>query len=402
MKQHHIVPYGLKVLVSVVVMLPGFIMAQENTGTSRQPLVHGSLVSEANQEDFGLLTFQYMTATSTTSCSASLLRNQWVIIAAHCVDAVNSSGQPMPDPARPGQNVLKSIAQMTLSAGGWHNPQAKGVIRVETFRPYDVAIIQVANPFNIHGSTTGYSRLIFQDGQFPYFGNPIGASLIMFGRGINKLASAEGASAKPSEMDGFYRVAYAKPSYTKDNLYWYPSENGYMIAGGDSGGPSYAWVLGGYALVGVHSKTKVTYVPGMPQTWDWATSTPEAGDCQITGVWNSILGIIGPPPPPSSDSDTLLEPPPPGFIGTFAQTPPDFQPFFIYGIRPNGELLWYRKDSKASAWQGPKTVGTSWNHFKDVISAGGNRLYALTQDNKLLWYQHDGSNTMFRRRQLTR
>ena len=27
-----------------------------------------------------------------------------------------------------------------------------------------------------------------------------------------------------------------------------------------------------------------------------------------------------------------------------------------------------------------------------MIPAGGNRFYALTQDNKLVWYQHDGFN----------
>ena len=80
------------------------------------------------------------------------------------------------------------------------------------------------------------------------------------------------------------------------------------------------------------------------------------------------------------------------FIGTFAKTPPNHQQLWIYGIRQNGELIWYRKDSNASVWQGPKTVGIGWNSFKDVIPAGGACFFALTQDGKLLWYRHDGFN----------
>ena len=34
-----------------------------------------------------------------------------------------------------------------------------------------------------------------------------------------------------------------------------------------------------------------------------------------------------------------------------------------------------------------------WNDLKDVIAAGRNRFYGLTQDDKLMWYQHDGFNS---------
>ena len=163
-----------------------------------------------------------------------------------------------------------------------------------------------------------------------------------------------------------------------------------MIAGGDSGGPSFAWVMGGYALVGVHSLTNANFVPGKPKTgWTWATSTPEAADAPLAPVWPDIVRIMGPTPVQPVVS---LSPPPPGYVGTFAKTPPGYQPMWVYAIRPNGDLMWYRKDSNAAAWQGPKRVGTGWNMFKEVIPAGGNRFYALTQDNRLLWYQHEGFN----------
>ena len=97
---------------------------------------------------------------------------------------------------------------------------------------------------------------------------------------------------------------------------------------------------------------------------------------------------------PAPTGAAMPEPfPPTGNAGTFASSPPDYQPLWVYGIQPNGELLWYRKDTQAAAWEGPRTVGVGWNGLKDVIAAGGNRFYGLTQDGKLMWYQHDGFNT---------
>lgn len=42
------------------------------------------------------------------------------------------------------------------------------------------------------------------------------------------------------------------------------------------------------------------------------------------------------------------------------------------------------------AWDGPKLVGQGWQSFRDVMSAGGSGIYAITRDGKLKWYRHDG------------
>lgn len=371
----------------LLIALGRVLAAQDGPiGTVRQPLVAGSLVNQASLEDFGLLTLQ----TVGGSCSASLLRNSWVVTAAHCVEANGSTSQQSPDPARPGQNLLNSINLIKVNAN-WKTVQEKRAIRVETFRPYDLALIQTSSPFAIHGVVTGFSRLIFQDGQFPYFGEPVGAGILAFGRGINALASGSGSTATPSSGDGQYRAAYFVPTREDDRVYWYPGGGGQTVAGGDSGGPSFSWVLSGYALVGVHSNTLVNFISGKPTTgWTWVSSITEAADTPIRPLIPRLMAIMGPLPP--GPSEPTLDPPPSGFIGTFSKTPPDFQPIWLYGIRPNGDLLWYRKDTNASAWQGPKTVGKGWTGLKDVIAAGGNRLYGLTQDGKLMWYQHVGFN----------
>ncbi len=292
-------------------------LAQEHIGTVSQPLVGGTVIDAATQEKFTLLTLS-------SGCSASLLRNNWAVTAAHCVDVTDAAGNFTPDPNRPGQNMLRPLAGMTLSAA-WKTPQTQNVVQIATFRPYDVAIVRVANPFKINGSTTGFSRLIFQDGQFPYFGEPVGADLLVFGRGINQFAQGAGATAIPSQSDGQYRIGYAKATRNEDNRYWYPSENGQMIAGGDSGGPSFARGLSGYALVGVHSLAKTQLVPGKTKDpanpWQWVAATPEAADAPLAPVvdeMNTIMGAL----PPSGLGDP---PAPTGNVGSFggghAQTP---------------------------------------------------------------------------------
>ncbi len=73
---------------------------------------------------------------------------------------------------------------------------------------------------------------------------------------------------------------------------------------------------------------------------------------------------------------------------------------FIYGILNDGHLRWYRHNGAASglgletpgAWQGPRPVWFGWGGFKQVFAGGGNVIYAITPDGRLLWYRHNGFN----------
>ena len=63
------------------------------------------------------------------------------------------------------------------------------------------------------------------------------------------------------------------------------------------------------------------------------------------------------------------------------------------GQRSGGHLVWYHHDGWADgsiAWQGPKTVGKSWNVFKQVFSGGDGIIYGVQDNGDLMWYRHDG------------
>jgi hypothetical protein len=375
----------------------------ENIGVHQLRLVGGELTNLAAQEYFGLLSMQVPGAI----CSASLLRNDWAITAAHCVEVKDTSGRPFPDLTKPGQFVVIAPATVTLSAA-WGGGQSLNGAEIVTFRPFDIALIRLAGRFSVFGDTTFYSRPLFQDGQFPYWGEDVPVLTLMFGRGINAFAQKIGNAFVMAQLDSQYRTGWAKTTRHDDHRYWFPSEGGQMIAGGDSGGPSYAWVLGGYALMGVHSMAKVQCLtgapiawqgqicgewrgPGAPPTgynpWAWVAATPESGDARIAPIAKQIEALIGPPPPAPSE-----EPQPPGFIGTFGPTPANLEPMWIYSVQDDGILLWHRKNSGEAPWQGPKAVGWGWGNFRDVIPAGGSGMYALTEEGRLLWYRHDGFN----------
>jgi len=71
---------------------------------------------------------------------------------------------------------------------------------------------------------------------------------------------------------------------------------------------------------------------------------------------------------------------------------PDYQPIWVYAIPNDGLLRWYRKDSPASPWQGPKQVSFNWQNMVDVFPAGGNRFFGVGHGGDLLWYRHNGFN----------
>jgi len=64
----------------------------------------------------------------------------------------------------------------------------------------------------------------------------------------------------------------------------------------------------------------------------------------------------------------------------------------IYAITTSGDLLWYRHEGSANGsvrWGEPKKVGSGWN-FPRVFSGGGGVIYAVTAKGELWWFRHEG------------
>lgn len=372
------------------------VASAEKIGTVRQGLVGGTEVSEKTQEAYGLLEFKM----GGGSCSASLLRNDWAISAAHCVEAKDSKGRTMKDPNRPGQNVLRPMDRFRLKAV-WGGGQSSKVTQVHTFRPYDISLLKLDKPILVNGKTTGYAREVMDD-QFPYFGSPGGAVITVYGMGINTLAFGKGDSAMPTTSDDKFRSGKFRVTREEANLYWYPSTDKQMVMGGDSGGPSFVQVGSTYTrmvLVGVHAMTLATYVEGKPTDgWDWVTSTTEAADAPIKPVWKQIEGIMGKLPE--------IAPPAEPFTGRHSAVFENTVPFgkstpssfnTLYGVKADGTLVWHRHMMTGlkpivHSWNPTKDVGTGWlAGYKEILPAGLNGMYVERDNGDLLLYRHNGS-----------
>ena len=258
---------------------------QEDLRKSQQGLIAGADVSVEDRERFGLLTIN-------NSCSAALLRNNWAITAAHCLDS--------PDPNNAGAFITVAEDSVTLTAN-WVNVQSRKSARIISFRPMDVALIRVDSPFTVAGSTRAYNRDIHRGALKPVL-------LTAYGRGIFRFAQMSGGTAVPSQRDGNYRVGFfttdEETDEGGDKLVWYPSAGGQMIAGGDSGGPSFVDVAEGQFLFGVHARCKSTCLAGQactPNSWMWVASTPRCADAPVAPIWDEIdryLGAFVPEPLP--------------------------------------------------------------------------------------------------------
>ena len=262
---------------------------KETIRTIQQGLKGGGVVIPEAQERHGLLTLG-------SGCSASLLRNNWIITAAHCVD----------DPANPPATGFVTKAEDSLVfTANWGTRQERRSERIITFRPLDIAIVRVSSPFSVNGSTGGFNREIYR--REPSVSLPI----VAFGRGINEFAEASGLFVTPAKMDGQYRVGHFKISKVDVALYAFPSDEDQSMAGGDSGGPSLTDVDGRLQLVGVHSRCAMDCVPGRMcgdwptppppanySSWQWVTGTPACQDVPVMAVWDEIDRYIGAFVPP--------------------------------------------------------------------------------------------------------
>ncbi|MFB9990956.1 tachylectin-related carbohydrate-binding protein [Deinococcus oregonensis] len=75
----------------------------------------------------------------------------------------------------------------------------------------------------------------------------------------------------------------------------------------------------------------------------------------------------------------------------------------IYGVMPNGDLRWYKHSgyltggglNDAGAWN-PRSgavVGVGWNDFRQLFAAANGVIYGIKPNGSLLWYKHSAYRT---------
>ena len=266
------------------------VHSQENTGSVQQPLVGGSVIPRETQERLTLLTLNLSGA---PVCSASLLRNDWAVTAAHCVDT------PVPPRPAPRTGWMTQPANVISLAANWSKPQRRNAVAIYTFRPLDIAIIELDRPFSVHGSTWHFRQRLWSDGSYR---NLMHYNFTMFGRGISQFAQP----GIMSSNDNKYSVGYSKILRIDDGLYWFRDEARAAIAGGDSGGPSFTTEAASSGLIGVHARCTIQCVPGQIcgdwpgpgpapsnyRPWAWVAITPECADTPIEPAWDRIRQIM--------------------------------------------------------------------------------------------------------------
>ena len=385
--------YPRSIVVLLILTISAITFAQENTGQTKQGVISGQPVTLFMQEEMGLLTL----TTPTGTCSASLLTNEWIITAAHCL--------------KPGD--ISSPNQVSLTAN-WKTVQNRTAEEIRSLRNLpinvvlpDVALIKVRVPFNVFGSTRHFRRELFAN----RMDNLVGYPLETYGRGINVLAQGSGITATPSQSDGQYRIARTQISRVDNLLYWFPRNgSNQIVAGGDSGGPSFIITRTGRALAGVHSLCKTFCLPGQvcqPRSWTWISGIPECGDAPIATVYQIVKQVIDESmislarDPASSireGGSTRVEgikPTPPSVEGTFnTSVPSSTSVSYIYNVGANGNLEYRRHDGAEKGlpqWQAAVPLGSGFGSFTAVFTGGKNIIYAINNQGDLLWYRHNSA-----------
>jgi len=66
----------------------------------------------------------------------------------------------------------------------------------------------------------------------------------------------------------------------------------------------------------------------------------------------------------------------------------------MYGVKADGELLWYSHDGYADGtprWKGPEQVDKDWHLFKTIFPGDEFVIYGIFPDGRLIWHRHDGA-----------
>ena len=168
-----------------------------------------------------------------------------------------------------------------------------------------------------------------------------------------------------------------------------------MVAGGDSGGPSFVKGRSSSAfgatdmIAGVHSLCNVLCADGKncsigaPNPWQWVTSVPTCADAAIAPLWPQISKLLE----PSFSNQT--------FDTSLSKDGLNI----LYTVDQDGTLTWRQHNIRypngstvaVHTFSAPKAVGSGWaGGHRDVMAMGQLGIYSLLDDGTLRWNWHLG------------
>ena len=225
-------------------MEDGASLDADDLGTDEQEIINGDAVDGQTIRDLGL-------ATISSGCSGVLHSNNWILTAGHCVSVANQTSTWV------NYNGTWQVSDRVYRFAGFNEPGGP-----------DLAMIHVATPFAVNGSTTGYSRAFFVASH----ANMANQAIDLYGRGQNTVAGAGSGTWRTGRVN--------VSSASNDMLSFTPNASGQTAWRGDSGGPSFANNGAGPALVSIHSGATYRCAPTLPP----GQCTPERAERVTSGM----------------------------------------------------------------------------------------------------------------------
>jgi hypothetical protein len=124
-------------------------------------------------------------------------------------------------------------------------------------------------------------------------GAPVkGEEVDSYGAGGRGFAMAGPPPQPAPQLDFRYRTARFTMSVVGGTTYTLiPNESSQAMLGGESGGPDFI-ANGGTQILGVHSSCTVTYMPGQPRNWNWATAIRSCNSARVDIVWDELSKAV--------------------------------------------------------------------------------------------------------------